>query len=103
LRWCNGGRCEFDTIAVLDKLQKTSSVEFRFLAHDEQLHGIPGVHVLVKQRPPEAPADVFFGGISVDTLFRATQPLLEVPYEWFGYRAQVAIFADTALATEGNR
>jgi hypothetical protein len=70
-------------------LEGTSTIEFRFLTHDERLLGVPGVHVLVKQRPKEAPAGIFFGGgISVDTLFHATQPMLEEPYESFGYRAQ---------------
>ncbi len=74
--------------AAKDLLSGTSTVEFRFLSDDERLHGIPGIHVLVKQRPKENPAPVFFGGISVDTLFHATQPMLEEPYDSFGYRAQ---------------
>jgi hypothetical protein len=69
-------------------LAGTCSVEFRFLSHDERLHGIPGVHVLVKRRPKEDPAGMIRGGIRVDTLFHATQPMLEEPYASFGYRGQ---------------
>jgi hypothetical protein len=74
--------------AAKELLSGTSSIEFRFLSHDERLHGIPGVHVLVKRRPKEDPAGVFRGGIRADTLFLATQPMLAEPYDSFGYRGE---------------
>ncbi len=74
--------------AAKELLEGTSVIEFRFLSYDDKLRGIPGVHVLVKQRPEQNPAAMFRGGISVDTLFHATQPMLAEPYDSFGYRAQ---------------
>lgn len=66
----------------------TSGVEFRFLTHDKKLRGVRGVHVLVKRRPDPNPAAMFRGGIDVDTLFHATQPMLVEPYDSFGYRGR---------------
>lgn len=63
-----------------------SGVEFRFLRRGQRLKGIQGVHVLVKERPE--PQRVFRSGIRVDTLFHATQPLGERPFDSFGYRGQ---------------
>lgn len=60
------------------------AVEFRFLRRGGKLQGLPGVHVLIKKKPAER--QVQFSGISVDTLFYATHPLLAEPYDSFGYR-----------------
>ncbi|MEM7478791.1 MAG: hypothetical protein AAF483_27725, partial [Planctomycetota bacterium] len=65
-----------------DMISGTSGIELRFLSEDGKLQGIPGIHVLVKKRPPPRQ---FFGGVDADTMFYATQPVLAEPYESFGY------------------
>ena len=61
-------------------------IEFRFIRSGQRLQGVAGVHVLVKKRPE--PQQGFFGGIPVDTLFHATQPLTQRPFDSFGYRGR---------------
>ncbi|MDA1016067.1 MAG: hypothetical protein O3A00_16630 [Planctomycetota bacterium] len=59
-------------------------VEFRFVKRGQRLQGVQGIHVLVKKQRPPQPGF----GIQVDTLLYATQPMLEEPYDSFGYRGQ---------------
>ena len=59
-------------------------IAFRFVRRGRPLQGIQGVHVLVKKQPP--PQRGF--GIRADTLLYATQPMLEGPFDSFGYRGQ---------------
>lgn len=72
---------------LADKSMRSGNcgIEFRFLRRGQRLQGVHGVHVLVKLRPE--PQAGFMTGIKVDTLFHATQPLMQRPFDPFGYRA----------------